>query len=98
MFEDDLDVEDMDEDFTVDDDDLDEGYDLGGLASNDTVGLYLKEMARVPLLNTEEEIELAMRLEAGDASATKLRKDPNSSRAHWNGSCWLKTELMPANT
>ena len=39
--------------------------DLSGISSDDTVGLYLKEMARVPLLTTEEEVELAMRLEAG---------------------------------
>jgi RNA polymerase primary sigma factor len=58
------------------DDDL-EGYDFAGMSSNDTVGLYLKEMARVPLLNTEEEISLAQRLEAGYEAARKLKKNPN---------------------
>ncbi len=62
-------------------DDEDGNYDLGSLASSDTVGLYLKEMARVPLLTTEEEIELAMRLEAGKNAAKKLAKYPNSPRA-----------------
>jgi RNA polymerase primary sigma factor len=33
--------------------------------TEDTVGLYLKDMARVPLLNQEEELEIAMRIEAG---------------------------------
>src|SRR5690606_8275106 len=62
-FDDDLFDEDLDDDM---DDDLDEDdYDLGEMSSSDTVGLYLKEMARVPLLNTEEEIDLAKRLEAG---------------------------------
>jgi RNA polymerase primary sigma factor len=32
-------------------------------ASDDPVGLYLKEMARVPLLTMEEELELAIRIE-----------------------------------
>lgn len=75
-----------DEDYDFDEDDLDddledEDYDLSGLPSNDTVGLYLKEMARVPLLNTEEEINLAMRLEAGLNAEKKLKKDANHTRA-----------------
>ena len=67
------------------DDEEEEGYvedDYIGLSSNDTVGMYLKEMARVPLLTTEEEIDLAMRLEAGDEAARKLRNNPNHKRAH----------------
>jgi RNA polymerase primary sigma factor len=80
-FEDELDLDDFDEENGFEDEDVEEEYDLGSLVSNDTVGLYLKEMARVPLLSTEEEIGLAMRLETGDASAVKLRKDPTGSRA-----------------
>ncbi len=47
-------------------------FDLSGVASDDTVGLYLKEMARVPLLSTEEEVELAKRLEAGNMARAEL--------------------------
>jgi RNA polymerase primary sigma factor len=36
-----------------------------GLVSDDTVGLYLKEMSRVPLLAVEEELELAIRIVKG---------------------------------
>ncbi len=75
----DLFEEDFDEDLEEDDDE--EEYDLSEIASNDTVGLYLKEMARVPLLNTEEEVNLAVRLEAGRAAEKKLRKNPDSDRA-----------------
>jgi RNA polymerase primary sigma factor len=68
-----------------DEDDLDdledERYDLLEMSSSDTVGLYLKEMARVPLLTTEEEISLAMRLEAGKDAARKLRHHPEHKRA-----------------
>jgi RNA polymerase primary sigma factor len=77
FFEDDLDEDDLDED----DLDEDDNYDLSGLSSNDTVGLYLKEMARVPLLTNEEEISLAMRLEAGEDAHKKLRKHPDHNRA-----------------
>ncbi len=37
-------------------------------SSDDTVGLYLKEMARVPLLSQEDELEIARRIEAGRKS------------------------------
>lgn len=83
FFEDDDEIDLFDEDFdgSDDDDDDDEDYDLSEIASNDTVGLYLKEMARVPLLSTEEEVNLAMRLEAGRGAEKKLRKTPDNERA-----------------
>src|SRR5260221_10131657 len=50
----------------------DESFDLSTVSSDDTVGLYLKEMARVPLLSTEEEVSLAKRLEAGLAAQADM--------------------------
>ncbi len=81
-----LGLSDADPDLWLEDDTelADEGYvedDYGILASNDTVGMYLKEMARVPLLTTDEEINLAMRLEVGAEAARKLRNNPNHKRA-----------------
>ncbi len=58
----------------LDEDEDEDDFDLSGISSDDTVGLYLKEMSRVPLLTTEEEVDLAMRLEAGLASERKLAK------------------------
>lgn len=60
----------------TDEDDLDDDdeFDLSGVSSDDTVGLYLKEMARVPLLSTEEEVELARRLEAGNTARAELMR------------------------
>ncbi len=57
-----------------DDEEADEPFDLSGVSSDDTVGLYLKEMARVPLLTTEEEVELAKRLEAGNKARAELAR------------------------
>lgn len=65
-----------------DDDEDDDNHDLGDLPSNDTVGLYLKEMARVPLLSVEEEISLAQRIEAGNQAFTQLQQTPDSPQAH----------------
>jgi RNA polymerase primary sigma factor len=61
----------LDECPTIDDGD----YDLSGIASDDTIGLYLREMARVPLLRTEEEIRLAKALEAGRGAQRTLDND-----------------------
>jgi RNA polymerase primary sigma factor len=47
-------------------------FDLSGISSDDTVGLYLKEMARVPLLTIEEEVSLAKRLENGNYAAVLM--------------------------
>ncbi len=81
LFEDDFADDELDDDLGQDEDDFDDDEDLFSMTSSDTVGLYLKEMARVPLLSTEEEVDLAMRLEAGEICATKLRRDPGSPHA-----------------
>jgi RNA polymerase primary sigma factor len=42
------------------------------IANGDTVGLYLKEMSRVPLLSIEEELDLAVRIEKARKARKKL--------------------------
>jgi RNA polymerase primary sigma factor len=42
---------------------------------DDTIGLYLKEIGRVPLLTAEEEVMLARRMEAGQMAQKKLDED-----------------------
>jgi len=70
-FDDLEDLDEFDED-DFEDEDLDEDLDLTDVSSDDTVGLYLKEMARVPLLTNEEEVSLAMRLEQGKIADEQL--------------------------
>ena len=47
-------------------------FDLAKISIDDTVGLYLKEMARVPLLTMQEEVSLAKRVERGGQSVARL--------------------------
>jgi len=48
-------------------------FDLTGIDSDDTVSLYLREVGSVPLLNAEQEVELARRFEEGRAAQQKLK-------------------------
>ncbi|MDX9953177.1 MAG: sigma-70 family RNA polymerase sigma factor [Anaerolineae bacterium] len=48
-------------------------YALDGIGVDDTVALYLREMARVPLLSNEEEVDLAQKIERGRESERLLR-------------------------
>ncbi len=100
LFDDDyMDDDDLDED----EDDEDDDYELSGIASSDTVGLYLKEMAQVPLLSVDEEVSLAMRLEAGRDAEGRLSRHPSHERAtEWkflieDGSS-ARDHLIKANT
>ncbi len=77
--EDDMDV---DEDIILSDvEEVDvEKIDLSvpdGISIEDPVRMYLKEIGKVPLLNADEEIELAKRMELGDQDAKKRLAEAN---------------------
>ena len=48
-----------------------------GVSLEDPVRMYLKEIGKVPLLNAEEEMELAIKMEAGDEAAKKRLSEAN---------------------
>ncbi len=68
--------------------DMDTFSNLETISSDDTIGLYLKEMSRVPLLKVQEEMDIARRIETGRYSKLELNRS--------NGGCPAerKTELL----
>ena len=62
----------------LDSSDFDQDY-LQNIASDDTIGLYMKEVSRIPLLTSEEEVMLAQSLERGKMARQELA-DGNTSK------------------
>jgi RNA polymerase primary sigma factor len=54
---------------------VDDEAQFGAIEIDDTVGLYLREIGKVPLLTAAEEVTLAKRIEAGRAAQTALKRD-----------------------
>ena len=47
---------------------------LANIDTDDTIGLYLKEVSRVPLLTATQEVELAQRIERGRMAREELAR------------------------
>ena len=60
--------------------DQDPTYSLEHIGTDDTIGLYLKEMSQVPLLSLEEEVRLAKSIEIGRAAQVELSQLPAKDR------------------
>ncbi len=85
---------------------VEDAYELPPDEAIDTVGLYLKEMSRVPLLNMQQEIDLAKRIEAGKKARRQLNKlngsTPPDKHAEWDAIIedgrLAREHLIKANT
>jgi RNA polymerase primary sigma factor len=73
---DEIEEEDEEEDFESFEEDA---CDLDGIGVDDTVALYLREMARVPLLTNDEEVTLAKKIERGREAQQLMQGGGNSA-------------------
>ncbi len=79
-------------------------FDLSAIAADDTISLYLKEMARVPLLTSNEETVLAKTLEKGRKAEKEIRKvyrngdRADTLRQHIKEGNRSRDHLIKANT
>jgi RNA polymerase primary sigma factor len=62
---------------TNENEDIESALSTEGIAIDDPVKVYLKEIGRVPLLSPEEEIDLAIRISNGDDAAKKRLSEAN---------------------
>ncbi len=73
-------IEPTDEDLEVEEyevDNLDDALNVDSISLDDPVKVYLKEIGRVPLLSSDEEVELAVKIGNGDSYAKKRLTEAN---------------------
>ena len=82
LLDNELDLDLIDNESSLASSDFDTFSNLESISSDDTIGLYLKEMSRVPLLNMDEEIDIAQRIEKGRAAKSELASGTDLSPEH----------------